>query len=385
MSAELLISRAREESRAALVQDGHLTDYRVSTAARPSLVGGIFRGRLHKRLKALNAAIVHVPGASVWVDLGRSSLKPAEGGIVTLQVLQDPFDGKQPRATLEPALAGRFLAYLPLARRPALSHRLRDETARSLLGNQLTRLSKAGTGSFLALRRAATAAAEMIAREAAQLRSVWDSSTARSKDAAPPVVQIAPPDAAFDLLRTSVGEGLSRIVVDGEPLAGDVRDWLAEWAPEWRGKVERAPAAIPLLGKPEIEEQLAAALGREVAVPAGGALIFESAAGVSVIDVDSDRMAPDGPVALDFARLNAAAARVIARQIRLRNLGGRIVIDFAGSHKPRSLAQAMHALRAGVADDPMGVRIAGPSELGLVELVRRRERLPLAAMLAASR
>jgi Rne/Rng family ribonuclease len=129
-------------------------------------------------------------------------------------------------------------------------------------------------------------------------------------------------------------------------------------------------------------DQLEQSLVTEVPLPSGGRLLIETTAALTAIDVDSAAMPGAMSSATSFGRLNAEAVDLAARQIRLRNLGGRIVIDFAGLGAARGLERLVANLRAAVADDPVSVRVARPTELGLVELVRRRERLPLAGMLA---
>jgi ribonuclease G len=242
-------------------------------------------------------------------------------------------------------------------------------------------LSAPGKGQFLALRRAAEAKDEALRFEARRLRRLWDGAQAAlARDE--PDLAIPAPDAVLELLRLFVGPALLRIAADSEALAGVVRAWLAKHAPDWKGVVEREPIGRTKLESAEIREQLEAALAPEVALPSGGVLTISPAAGLTAIDVDTERAAGLSASAT-FARVNREAAVEIARQIRLRNLGGRIVIDFAGLGAGRQLPSAVAALRAAVADDPMAVQIAPPSSFGLVELLRRRERRTLAEMLGA--
>jgi ribonuclease G len=380
MKQEILLARAPGESRGAVVTDGVLTDYRAARAEAPSRVGGVYRARVKKLLAGLAGAVVEIPGGEAWLALARApAAAVSEGAVVTVQVLQDAQGGKLARAAAEPLLAGRFLALQPLAAKPALSHRIADNDARARLGALLADLGAGGPGQFLALHRAPGASDAMLRREAQRLRALWRDA-APALAAAAPAQAIAPADPALDLLRLFVGPAAARIAVDSEKLAAQVRDWLAEHAPEWKGAVEREPVGRTSLAGAAVAAELEAALASEVPLPGGGALAIAGAGGMTVIDVDTDRAAAASAKAT-FAAVNGEAAREIAHQIRLRNLGGRVVVDFAGLRAARDLPAALAILSGAVADDPMTVQIARPSDFGLVELMRRRERRTLAEML----
>jgi Rne/Rng family ribonuclease len=383
MKQEILLARSGNESRGAVVTDGALTDYRAERAEAPSLVGGVYRARVKKVLAGLAGAIVELPAGEAWLDLSRArGAKAREGAILTVEIVQDAQPGKLPRASVEPVLAGRFLALQPFAAKHGLSHRIGDNDARARLGALLGVFAKEGARRFLALHRAPAASDAMLRHEAQRLAERWRAAAPKLEGEA--VAEVLPPsDPALDLLRLFVGPTVARVAVDNEALAAEVRAWLAAAAPEWKGAVEREPVGRARLDSSEIKAALEEALAPEVPLLGGGTLVIESAAGLTAIDVDTDRAAAASAKA-NFARVNREAAREIARQMRLRNLGGRIVADFAGLGEARELPAVIALLRGAVAQDPMAVQIARPSELGLVELMRRRERRPLAEMLGVS-
>lgn len=380
MKREILLGRAGAETRGAVVTDGALTDYRAQRPGAPSLVGAVYRARVRKALAGLAGAVVELPAGEAWLDLARAyGARAREGAIVTVAIVQDAEPGKLPRASAEPVMAGRFLALQPCAARHGLSHRIADNDARARLGALLGALAKEGLGRFLALHRAPAASDAALRREAERLAARWRAAAPKLESAA--IAEVLPPtDPALDLLRLFVGPAVARIAVDSEALAGEVRAWLAAEAPEWRGAVEREPVGRARLDGAEIRAALDEALASEMPLRGGGALVIGRAAGLTAIDVDTDRAAAASAKA-NFARVNREAARAIARQLRLRNLGGRVVVDFAGLGEARELPAVTALLRGAVADDPMAVQIARPSEFGLVELLRRRERRPLAEML----
>jgi len=381
---EILLARGNGESRGAVLSGGVLTDYRVERTAAPSLVGALYRGRVKKSMPGLAAAVIEIPGGEAWLDLARAkSAKIVEGGTVAVQIVQDAAGEKLPRATLDPLLAGRFLAFQPRGTKASLSHRIADNDARARLGAVLAKLGAAGTGSFLALHRAPAADDAALAREAAHLRAEWAKGQGVLLAPGAPAEALPPADPILDLLRVFVDPDTACIAVDSEALLGEVRAWLERHAPAWQGRLEREPVGKTTLESVDVRAALEEALAPEVELPGGGVLAIGVAAGLAVIDVDTDR-ATGMSAKSNFARVNREAAAVAARQIRLRNLGGRIVIDFAGLGESRDLEAALAALRAAVSDDPMTVQIARPSEFGLVELIRRRERRTLAEMLGPS-
>jgi len=376
MKLEILLARTAGESRGAVLTDGTLTDYRVGHAEAPSRVGGVYRARVKKIMPGLAGAVVELPGGEAWLDLSRAP-KPNEGAVLTVQIAQDGQGGKLPRAAADPLIAGRFLALQPFAAKPALSHRIADNDARARLGALLAKFGDGG--QFLALHAAPAASDDALRAEAERLRAAWHDA-APALEANAPAEVVAPVDPALDLLRLFVGPAASRIAADSEAMAKIVREWLGAHAPEWRGAVEREPVGRTSLESEAVRAELEAALESEAALPGGGVLVIESAAGTTVVDVDTDRAAAASAKAT-FAGVNREAAREIARQIRLRNLGGRIVVDFAGLGEARELPAAIAILRGAVAGDPMAVRIGRPSDFGLVELMRRRERPTLVEML----
>lgn len=381
MKREILLARGRGESRGAVLTGGTLTDYRAARASAPSLVGGLYRARVKKAIAGLAAAVVEIPGGEAWLDLARAkSAKVREGATLAVRIVQDAAGEKLPRAAADPLIAGRFLAFQPHGAKPALSHRIADNDARARLGALLAALGKAGPGQFLALHRAPSASDEALRREAEHLRGLWLRAAAVLDSVGGPAEALAPADAALDILRIFVGAEAARIAVDSESLLAEVRGWLALNAPEWKGRVEREPVGRSTLESAAVQAALDEALGGEVALPGGGVLAIGHAAGLTAIDVDTDRAAALSAKS-NFARVNREAAAEAAHQIRLRNLGGRIVVDFAGLGEGRDLPAALGVLRAAVSDDPMAVQIARPSEFGLVELIRRRERRTLAEML----
>lgn len=341
-----------------------VTDLWIERAHRPSLVGGVWTGRVAKALPALRAAIVEIDGRrQVWLDLARDRrLKlPEAGAAIRLQVTQDAARGKLARATARPLVAGRFLAYDPGARGYSLSHRIADNRQRARLGAVLGALGKQGEGGFVARRRAPLASDAALADEAARLRHRWH---ATAPDGA-----LAPPGLVPAVLAEHLDDGIARVAAEDAAALDRARAWLAEHAPEWRGGLDRlAPGAFAAA----TDEAVEAALAPETALPSGGALVFAETPAMTVIDVDADRMAEGA--AVPFGKLNLEAARAIGRAIRLRNLGGTVVVDFAGLDLAAAAGPLLRALAAAVADDPMNVEIGDISRLGVLDLSRRRGR-----------
>lgn len=363
MTVELRFARKGPVAQAAVLTDGALTDYAAEDAGAPHRLGGIYRVKIAEALPAAHGAIAALGDTEIWIDFGAAK-PPPRGATVTAQIEQAASRGKRARATLRPVLAGRSLAFDPAGKGPGLSHRIVGP-ARARLGSFLGRLAGEG-GALIALHRAAEAPAEALRIEAAALGNVWRA--ARDRLAAPAGTEIlAPRSVVEETLRRHVHADCRRILADSTRLLREIAAWLEYHAPEWTGELAESAGAAADRG---LADALAEALQPEVALPSGARLWIEQTRALAAIDIDTAG-ASAGRAGRD--RLHQEAARRIAREIRLRNLAGAIVIDLAG------LGEAsMPGLAAGVADDPMTVAIGTVSRLGLLEISRRRA-LPLLA------
>lgn len=372
----ILVSDAPGETRVALLADGQIIEVIHHRAGHESVVGGVYCGRVTALAPGLNAAFIDIGGcppgflnaadARTDPDAG---VKPIgayvrEGEAVVVQVHRDSMGDKGPRLSMRPTLAGQYLVYQPGQRRADVSRRITDETGRERLRLLV------GDGQGITLRtRAAKARDDDILSELQALRTRWDSISTSPV----PAQLIAPPDPVERAL--SDNPDVARVVVDTPALYAAARQHCGDEI------LETWSAAESLFEAFGVEAALDAALDSRVALPSGGVIIIEQTEALCAIDVDSAGHHGGGKtVALD---VNLEAAAEIGRQLRLREIGGVVVIDFITMTGDKRRRRVIDALRAALAGDRDAVSPRGFTGLGLVEMRRRRSRPSLGQVLGA--
>jgi Rne/Rng family ribonuclease len=370
MSRALVIDQISRGVRLGLLEDERLIEVDLATRGAAA-VGGICLGRVRAVARDLDGAFVDC-GLAADAFLGARDARAhsgarrsagigeqvSEGQEVLVQIRRQA-EGKGPRVTADVALSGVFLLYRPRAR-VALNA---EERAAALL-----------PGVGFSLRPAAVDASDQeLLDEAGRLREGWAAIEARAGAVRPPALLAAPPEPLPRLLTEHFRPDLTRIVLGDRVLLLEARRWLEQWLPRrlesFAERLEHLPDAFEATGA---GEQLEEALGRRVSLPGGGSLIIEPTAALTAIDVNG----AGRPLEVDLA-----AAREIARQLRLRRIGGTVVIDFVDLDSRRERAQLDASLRQAFAGDPAAVQLYPMSPLGLVQLSRQRLGATLAELL----
>ncbi|MGH6903785.1 MAG: ribonuclease E/G, partial [Geminicoccaceae bacterium] len=380
MSTELVIDRSPFGFEAALLEDGRLVQVDLLDEPDEDPRGQIRLGRVRRVDGDLGAAFVDCGlGADAYlgardarflVGAGRDvpiERMLGEGQGVLVQVRRGPGDGKGPQVTGDIALAGVSLVLRPHRREVSLSARLARTPAAA---EQRARAARLFPDIGVMLRRGASLArdAELLA-ELAQLQSRWRQIEAKAGAATPPA-RVHAVDPLQRLLLDQLSPELERIVVGDQATLVRARTWLAEWQPARADRLVSLPDPFEAIG---VAEQMEEALQPGVPLLGGGSLIIQATAALTAIDVNGG-----GRRALEA---NLAAAPEIARQLRLRRIGGTIVVDFVDLPARSARARLLEALRAALADDPEPVQVFAMSRFGLVEISRRRGGPSLAEML----
>jgi ribonuclease G len=367
----------------ALVEGNRVVEVQLDRPDMASRIGEIRLGRVQRVDKGIAAAFLDMGfERPALLPLGDHDGQLAEGDTVTVQVTRDARDGKGARVTGRPVLAGRLLVFDAFHPGVSLSQRLADRDAAQPIAEVVRGLAGAGEG-FIVRAAAIAASSEALAREAASLRRAWAGVIARRAGAKPPA-SLHRDDAVLALLRDVAGP-LDEIVIDSRGGADTLRVRLETALPEFAPLVTFRAARDWVPGLDEIDEQIDAAVDPEVPLAGGGSLVIEPGRTLTVIDVNSGGAAADGSGRRAgerrFLESNLAAAEEIARQLRLRNLGGIVVIDFIDLKAPPARARVIDALKAATSDDPAPCWIGQMSRLGLVEMTRRRRGASLAEAL----
>lgn len=390
MIDEILCTVSSEATRIALRREGAVAELFVEPAAAATLIGSVHLGRVIKVLKGMGAC---------FVDLGleRAGFLPLptgeraiaehlpvihEGAAVLVQVLKDPQGGKGAELTLNLSLPGRHLVYAPRQDGVVFSRRLTDEMERQRLAEALAAVARPDEG-FILRTAALGATAEDLARDVDWLRAAWADLETRAGQAKPPRCLWRDLTLLARVLRDRGDDGIRRVLTDDRTEHKAAQDYCRRFMPALADRIELAAGEIPLFDRFGVDDEIAAALRPRVPLPSGGFLLIEPTQALAAIDVNTGRHIGHSTPSETILATNLEAAAEVAHQVRLRNLSGLIVVDFVHMLSAEHQARVLAAVRAAFADDPMFVRIGGFTELGLLELARRRGRPPLHEILTA--
>jgi ribonuclease G len=380
MAERLLISVQPGEIRSAVVVDGRLSEFSLERTDRVSLVGNVYLGRVSGLAPGIDAAFVDCGLARAGFLAARDAPGPiggrvGEGDSVLVQAIRDPSDDKGAKLTARPALAGRLLVLCPGRPGLSLSRRIGDRGERARLARAVEAVR--GSDVSIVVRTAAVGAdADSLAAELAHLREAWRRIEHARAEARAPALLHRESGPLERVLRDRIGAA-QEVVVDERDAFAAAKAFCEHAVPGATVTLHAAPE--PLFRAHGVEAEIDSLSEPRVALPSGGALVIEPTRALTVIDVDSSAFAGAGSNAALATNLEAAAES--ARQLRLRNIGGLVVIDFIGMADPADRARVQRALADAAAGDAVGVRVAPMSEFGVVELTRKRVRESLAEAL----
>jgi ribonuclease G len=390
MPEDILINVGLGETRVAVLRDGRLAELFIERVQNESPMGAIYLGRVQRVVPGMEAAFVDIglakdgflsawdarpPG---WVDPAGERKAPAiatllqEGQAVVVQAVKEPTGDKGARLSTQVSLPGRYAVLMPHGSDVALSRRIEDEAERKRLADIVAR----SPGGGVIVRTAAFGAAERdLLADIAALRAHWTEIEERARsDDAPACLhqELSPVERAVrDLMRADT----ARVVIDDGEQASAARQYATRHAPAASAAIEHHRGA-DLFGEFGVEGQVAQLYDPEVALPSGGRITIEHTEALTSIDVNSGRYVRGSGQAETALAINLEAAAEVARQLRLRNVGGIVVIDFIHMAEG-DRTKVMEALRAAVVADRAPVRIGQLSEFGLVEMTRKRTRASL--------
>ncbi len=406
MTVEILINVASAETRAALVEEGVVQELYVERRSRRGLVGNLYQGRVTRVLPGMQAAFIDVglertaflhaadvvgpppeetvvgltPLGAPLVDDVRRLLSP--GDDILVQVIKDPIGTKGARLTTYITLPARFLVYLPRGEGIGVSARIEDEAERQRLKAAVAQLRGAEADGGYILRTAAQGAAvESLREDMEYLRKLWSHVRGRAVQASPGALVHEDLPLPLRILRDELSRGVGRVLVDSAEEHARMTAFAAEFMPATAARIEPHGAPRPIFDLHGIEEEIAKALERQVPLRSGGHLVIDQREAMTTIDVNTGGYVGHRNLEETTFRTNLEAAAAIGRQLRLRNLGGIIIIDFIDMHDESHRRQVLAALEHSLAGDRAQARIVSLSPLGLMEMTRKRTRESLEHLL----
>jgi ribonuclease G len=402
MAEEILVNITPQETRVAVLDAGQVQELVVERAASRGLVGNIYMGKVARVLPGMQSAFVdigleraaflHV--ADLWGnrksngEAGKSEGgKPiekllAEGQPVLVQVLKDALGTKGARLSTQLSVAGRLLVYLPQDSHIGISQRIEDEAGRAALREKLKELIPPEEKGGFILRTLAEGADEAALRaDIAYLRSLWRDIHERSTGAQPPKLVYQDLSLAQRVLRDMVSESTAAVRIDSRENFQKLDAFAQAYMPALRGKLEHFSGERPLFEVHNVEQEIEKALARRVDLKSGGTLVIDQTEAMTTVDVNTGGFVGSRNFDDTVFKTNLEAAQAIARQLRLRNLGGIIVVDFIDMDSAEHRAAVLEEFRRALARDRMRITVSGFTALGLVEMTRKRTRESLAHVL----
>lgn len=396
MSEEILVNVTPQETRVAVINVGAIQELHIERTSSRGLVGNVYLGRVVRVLPGMQSAFVdigldraaflHV--ADIW-EARRTQLDERlieqilhEGQTLIVQVVKDPIGTKGARLSTQISFAGRFLVHLPKETHIGISQRIEDEEERDYLRTRIGQLvSPDEPGGFIVRTMGGGADDRELVADIEYLRALWRDIQERAQQAQGGSLLYQDLNLSLRVLRDFVREDTARILVDSRESFARMQEFSQHYTLSVTGKLQHYAADRPLFDLHGIEEELERALGRRVDLKSGGYLIIDQTEALTTIDVNTGAFVGVRNFDDTIFKTNLEAAQAIARQLRLRNLGGIVIIDFIDMDSATHREAVLGELKKTLARDPTRTTVSGFSSLGLVEMTRKRTRESLAHIL----
>ncbi|MET7330715.1 Rne/Rng family ribonuclease [Nonomuraea sp. NPDC005650] len=383
----MVVRRHGDRTQIAVLEDGVLVEHYVNREASQSYVGNVYLGKVQNVLPSMEAAFVDIgKGRNAVLYAGEVNFDTAglegqpkrieaalkSGQSVLVQVTKDPIGHKGARLTSQISLPGRYLVYVPDGSMTGISRKLPDKE-RTRLKSILKKVMPENAGVIV--RTAAEGASEdELARDVARLSAQWENIQKKAKSASPPELLSAEPDLTIRVVRDVFNEDFTSLIVQGSDAWDTVDDYVKYVAPHLGERLSRWDGDQgDVFEHYRIDEQLGKALERKVWLPSGGSLVIDRTEAMTVVDVNTGKFTGQGGnLEETVTRNNLEAAEEIVRQLRLRDIGGIIVIDFIDMVLESNRDLVLRRLLECLARDRTKHQVAEVTSLGLVQMTRKR-------------
>jgi len=413
MSSELIINVTSHETRVALMENGTLSELHIERESDKGIAGNLYKGRIQRVLPGMQAAFVDVGLArsaflyvddvytssratgslrSVYkdeqddlelaVDDTNEPLRPqsipieeliSDGDEILVQIMKEPIRTKGARISSHISLPGRYLVYLPGIDNIAISRRITDQAERERL-EEIVKSIRPDTSGFIVRTASEGAQEEDLRMDMDFLIKLWDSIQIRNPSAAVPSMVHEDLSVSLRAIRDLYSNSIKKVIVDSQQTYQRIINFIETFTPQLKFSVELYDNPVPIFDALGIELEISRALNRNVWLKSGGYIVIEQTEALFVIDVNTGRYVGKGNQADTILKTNLEAVREIAYQIRLRNLGGIIIVDFIDMEKKADRQAVFNTLQEALTKDRARTNIGGISDLGLVQMTRKRVR-----------
>ena len=394
MKAEILMNIAMHEKRVAIIEDGCLQEVYMERENQRGLVGNIYKGKITRVLPGMQAAFVNIglersgflhisdvmpltsdENSSIDLNSQEADVRKwlRESQDILVQVIKDPLGTKGARLSVHLSLASRYLVHIPDLDHIGISLRIESISERENLQNVMkTALSQKCPRGFIIRTVAEGVSAEALQKDIIFLQNLWQDIVDSASDVKKPGIIYQDLGLAMRTLRDFAGDHVEKIRVDSIDMYHELCHFSDKFVPGVRKKLALYRANIPIFDMFGVETELANAINRKVPVKSGGHIIIDQTEAMTTIDVNTGAYVGKTNLEETTFKTNLEAVHVIARQLRLRNLGGIIIIDFIDMTDDEHKALVLNALENILSQDHAHTTCSGLSKLGLVEMTRKR-------------
>jgi ribonuclease G len=402
---QILVNVTPQECRVALIENGMLQELHIERADAKGIVGNIYKGKVVRVLPGMQAAFVeiglertaflHAKDAHSMIingedtNEGDEKSEPAitslvrEGQEILVQVVKDPIGSKGARLTTELSIPSRVLVYLPKATNIGISQRITDESIRENLRSMIeaTRDTHQSKGGYIARTTAETSSEKELQLDMKILARLWSKASQKAQKNKAPALVYEDLPLSQRVLRDFVTDSVAELLVDSKETHDKLCALAAEIIPDALPLIKHYPGGRPIFDLHSIEDEIERALGREVPLKSGGTLVIDQTEAMTIVDVNTAGFVGKRNLEETVFKTNLEAAQSIARQLRLRNIGGIIIVDFIDMLDKGHQQQVVKALERGLSKDSTKNNLTDVSTLGLVEITRKRTRESLERLL----
>ena len=398
MADELLINVTPMECRVAVVENGTVNELFVERTAKRGLVGNIYSGKIVRVLPGMQAAFVDIgQSRTAFLHLNdmvwpRNQTTPNvfdllhPGQILPVQVMKDMLGSKGARLTTDLSIPSRYLVLMPFGNHTGVSQRIEQEEERIRLRTLIDGLQKQHQlpGSLIVRTAAEGVCEQEIGQDMAYLAKLWEYIQRKQKEVKVTELIFEELPLPQRVIRDLASEDTNKIYVDSREIFCKLKEFVAEFVPEIQDRLIHYPGEKPIFELYSVEEDIQKALKTRVELKSGGYLMIDQTEAMTTIDVNTGSYVGGRSLEDTVFKTNLEATEVIARQLRLRNLGGIIIIDFIDMQEVEHRQQVMSLLEKMLERDHAKTKITQVSELGLVEMTRKRTRESLEHLLCES-
>jgi ribonuclease G len=400
---DIIVNISDNETRIAVMENGNFVEFFLERAEQTSLVGNIYKGKVLNLISGLKAAFVNIgiekngflPLNEIpfeeFSELFESEIemeheyrpeeiKLKENQEIIVQVTKDSYGIKGPRITSYISIPGRYVVLLINAKNIGISRKIRQRRVRELLFRTAKHAKPVGMGLIIRT-AAARAKPEEIRREVEVLKREWDRNLEKTKNPAP-ILVYQEPDALIQTVRDIFNNEVRNLVIDSPPAYSKIISYLGKVSPRMRSRVKLYRDPQPIFDRYGVEEKLKSILERKMWLPSGGYIVIDQTEALVTIDVNTGKSSKEKQAEKLALSTNLEALKEIVRQLRLRDIGGLVIVDLIDLAKRENIDRMLRDFKSMIREDKARYRIGGISEFGLLEFTRERSRTSITSSLS---